>query len=77
VSFAGLGFFSFYLAGKMHLFDQRGKTVRDFSELFRIINDEFSSKLKGWLSVAPFAAAALVAISRTMDYRRSCSISAL
>ncbi|KXN82579.1 Phosphatidate phosphatase PPAPDC1A [Leucoagaricus sp. SymC.cos] len=51
LSFAGLGFFSFYLAGKMHLFDKRGQT------------------LKGWLALAPFSAASLVAISRTMDYR--------
>ncbi|KIY51002.1 acid phosphatase/Vanadium-dependent haloperoxidase, partial [Fistulina hepatica ATCC 64428] len=51
LSFAGLGFLAFYLAGKLHLFDTRGHTG------------------KAWISVAPFSAAALVAISRTMDYR--------
>ncbi|KAF7777549.1 hypothetical protein Agabi119p4_3621 [Agaricus bisporus var. burnettii] len=51
MSFAGLGFLSFYLAGKLHLFDKRGHTG------------------KAWLSLAPFCCAALVAISRTMDYR--------
>ncbi|KAG7092386.1 hypothetical protein E1B28_008743 [Marasmius oreades] len=51
VSFAGLGFMGYYLAGKVHLFDKRGHTG------------------KAWLSLAPFAAASLVAISRTMDYR--------
>ncbi|ESK96891.1 hypothetical protein Moror_6469 [Moniliophthora roreri MCA 2997] len=51
LSFAGLGFFAYYLAGKLHLFDKRGHAG------------------KAWISLAPFAAAALVAISRTMDYR--------
>ncbi|KAG7452643.1 PAP2-domain-containing protein [Guyanagaster necrorhizus] len=51
LSFAGLGFLAFYLAGKLHLFDKRGHTG------------------KAWLSLSPFAAATLVAISRTMDYR--------
>ncbi|TFK92111.1 acid phosphatase/Vanadium-dependent haloperoxidase [Polyporus arcularius HHB13444] len=51
LSFAGLGFLSFYLAGKLHLFDEKGHTV------------------KAWISLVPLAGAALVAISRTMDYR--------
>jgi len=51
LSFAGLGFLSFYLAGKLHLFDERGYSH------------------KAWISLTPLAGAALVAISRTMDYR--------
>ncbi|KAI0064654.1 PAP2-domain-containing protein [Artomyces pyxidatus] len=51
LSFAGLGFFALYLAGKTHLFDKRGHVA------------------KAWLSLIPLSAAALVAISRTMDYR--------
>ncbi|KAF8162941.1 phosphatidic acid phosphatase type 2/haloperoxidase [Crassisporium funariophilum] len=51
LSFAGLGFLAFYLAGKLHLFDSRGQTS------------------KAWLALSPFMAAALVAVSRTMDYR--------
>ncbi|KAJ6546541.1 PAP2-domain-containing protein [Mycena vulgaris] len=51
LSFAGLGFLAFYLAGKLHLFDHRGYAA------------------KAWVSLVPFAGAALVAISRTMDNR--------
>ncbi|KAJ3866580.1 phosphatidic acid phosphatase type 2/haloperoxidase [Lentinula novae-zelandiae] len=52
LSFAGLGFLAFYVAGKLHLFDHKGHIG------------------KVWLFLAPFSGAALVAISRTMDYRR-------
>ncbi|KIK33814.1 hypothetical protein CY34DRAFT_18139 [Suillus luteus UH-Slu-Lm8-n1] len=52
LSHAGLGFLSYYLAGKMHLFDTRGHAH------------------KAWISVTPIFGAILVAISRTMDYRR-------
>ncbi len=51
VSFAGLGFLSFYAAGKLHLFDEKGYTG------------------KSWLALTPLVGAALIAISRTMDYR--------
>ncbi|TFY52662.1 hypothetical protein EVJ58_g9888 [Rhodofomes roseus] len=51
LSFAGLGFFAFYIAGKLHLFDKRGCAP------------------KAWASLTPLSAAALIAISRTMDYR--------
>jgi len=51
LSFAGLGFLSFYMAGKVHLFDRRGHAR------------------KTWLALTPLSGAALVAISRTMDYR--------
>ncbi|KAJ3724469.1 PAP2-domain-containing protein [Lentinula raphanica] len=51
LSFAGLGFLAFYLAGKLHLFDHKGYLG------------------KVWLFLAPLSGAALVAISRTMDYR--------
>ncbi|ORY60376.1 phosphatidic acid phosphatase type 2/haloperoxidase [Leucosporidium creatinivorum] len=51
LAFAGLGFLSLYLAGKLHLFDRRGVA------------------LKAWIFIAPYTGAALIAISRTMDYR--------
>jgi diacylglycerol diphosphate phosphatase/phosphatidate phosphatase len=51
LSFAGLGFLAFYLAGKLHLFDRMGHSG------------------KSWIAFAPLTGAALVAISRTMDYR--------
>ncbi|KZV80136.1 PAP2-domain-containing protein [Exidia glandulosa HHB12029] len=51
LSFAGLGFLTFFLAGKVHLFDKIG------------------SGIKAWLCITPLLGAALVAISRTMDYR--------
>ncbi|KZT09478.1 acid phosphatase/Vanadium-dependent haloperoxidase [Laetiporus sulphureus 93-53] len=51
MSFSGLGFLTFYLAGKLHLFDHRGHAP------------------KAWAALTPLSAAALVAISRTMDYR--------
>ncbi|KAI0046682.1 PAP2-domain-containing protein [Auriscalpium vulgare] len=51
LSFAGLGFLAFYIAGKTHLFDKRGHAA------------------KAWLALLPLSGAALVAISRTEDYR--------
>ncbi|KAI0036772.1 phosphatidic acid phosphatase type 2/haloperoxidase, partial [Vararia minispora EC-137] len=53
LSFAGLAFLSFYLAGKLRLFQ---RPVRGHA-------------LKAWICVAPLCGAALVAITRTMDYR--------
>ncbi|KAG0143119.1 hypothetical protein CROQUDRAFT_49284 [Cronartium quercuum f. sp. fusiforme G11] len=50
-AWCGLGYLSLYLAGKVHLFDRRGHT------------------LKAWLVLIPLVGAALIAISRTMDYR--------
>ncbi|KAH7105993.1 PAP2-domain-containing protein [Auriculariales sp. MPI-PUGE-AT-0066] len=49
--FAGLGFLTLFLAGKLHLWDRVG------------------SGIKAWITLTPMCAAALVAISRTMDYR--------
>ncbi|RUS28521.1 phosphatidic acid phosphatase type 2/haloperoxidase [Jimgerdemannia flammicorona] len=51
MSFGGLAYLSFYLAGKLHVFDQRGHTY------------------KGFIFALPMVGAALIAISRTEDYR--------
>lgn len=51
LAFAGLGFLSLYVAGKMHLLDRRGYA------------------LKAWIAFAPWCGAALIGVSRTMDYR--------
>lgn len=37
MSFAGLGFLSFYLAGKMHLFDHRGQTAKAWLSLLPLL----------------------------------------
>ncbi|EGG01481.1 uncharacterized protein MELLADRAFT_50083 [Melampsora larici-populina 98AG31] len=50
-AWCGLGYLSLYLAGKFHLFDRKGHT------------------LKAWLALSPLLGAALISISRTMDYR--------
>jgi diacylglycerol diphosphate phosphatase / phosphatidate phosphatase len=70
VSFAGLGFLSFYLAGKLHLFDRRGQAVSGTGWLAKSSLLDAAFQGKAWLSLTPLAGAALVAISRTMDYRR-------
>jgi diacylglycerol diphosphate phosphatase/phosphatidate phosphatase len=73
VSFAGLGFLTFYLAGKLHLFDRRGHAVSSaiHSSLYVIptLTRPFC-QAKAWISLTPLAGASLVAISRSMDYRR-------
>lgn len=71
VAFAGLGFLSFYLAGKLHLFDRRGHAVSapNYSLLSFLFKHLFI-QAKAWISLTPLAGATLVAISRSMDYRR-------
>ena len=74
VSFAGLGFLSFYIAGKLHLFDKRGHAVRMISSIYSLTTlmiCDCGPQPKAWISLAPLSGAALVAISRTMDYRRT------
>ncbi|KZS98322.1 hypothetical protein SISNIDRAFT_481074 [Sistotremastrum niveocremeum HHB9708] len=58
LAFAGLGFFSLYLAGKLHVFQRRGRT----------------SIISAWIALVPILGAMLVAISRTMDYRHHCLV---
>ncbi|KAF8520494.1 phosphatidic acid phosphatase type 2/haloperoxidase [Hysterangium stoloniferum] len=50
-AFSGLGFLTFYLIGKLALWDKCGYTW------------------KAWLALLPVTIAAMIAISRTMDYR--------
>lgn len=72
-AFAGLGFLSFYLAGKLHLFEKRG-CVR--SQCFHLLNYLYKMMLQisratiaAWLALTPLLGATLIGISRTMDYR--------
>lgn len=72
MSFSGLGHLAFYTAGKLHLFDMKGHTVciHVLCETSVLITHFQSSiQTKAWISLTPLAGAALVAISRTMDYR--------
>ena len=66
VAFAGLGYLSLYLAGKMHLFDRRGYSVRSFFSHGRFLMTDSRAQIKAWLALAPIIGATLIAISRTM-----------
>jgi diacylglycerol diphosphate phosphatase/phosphatidate phosphatase len=67
-SFAGLGFLSFYLAGKMGVYDRRGHTVRTapFLEASTLLTRRGWQQIKAWITLLPLVGAALIAISRTM-----------
>jgi diacylglycerol diphosphate phosphatase / phosphatidate phosphatase len=69
LSFAGLGFLSFYLAGKLRLWDDHGYAVSPLL-LARGVFDYLHLQAKVWLALTPLTGASLVAITRTMDYRR-------
>uniref|UniRef100_A0A0K3CBR4 Phosphatidic acid phosphatase type 2/haloperoxidase domain-containing protein n=1 Tax=Rhodotorula toruloides TaxID=5286 RepID=A0A0K3CBR4_RHOTO len=66
-AWAGLGYFALYLAGKMHLFDQRGSSA---SALGRTAGADLTfASIKSWIAITPPIGATLIAVSRTMDYR--------
>ena len=68
VSFAGLGFLSLYLAGKLHLFDHKGHTGKAWISVVPLMaagKHVFICLLSYWC----LRHTGLVAISRTMDYR--------
>ena len=84
--FAGLGFLTFYVAGKLHLWDKVGSAVSSGSQwrnLHRNListvlhvhvnleRDETKRQVKSWITITPLVGAALVAITRTMDSRRT------
>lgn len=49
-----------------------GKAVQYVAHRFCIYAHLMDFQVKIWLSITPLVGAALVAISRTMDYRREC-----
>ncbi|RKP38667.1 phosphatidic acid phosphatase type 2/haloperoxidase, partial [Dimargaris cristalligena] len=51
MTFAGMTYLTLYLAGKLHIHDQKGHTIKTF------------------ITIMPLLGAALVAVSRTCDYR--------
>ncbi|KAE8541513.1 hypothetical protein D1P53_002875 [Cryptococcus gattii VGV] len=72
MSFAGLGFLSLYLAGKMHLWDNGGHRVSQHPLKISVVHPlipEFPSKTRAWAALSPLLGAAMVAISRTEDNR--------
>jgi hypothetical protein len=69
---AGCAFIAFYLAGKLHLFDQRGHTVSlQFAPSPPQLETDARHKrqFKTWVVVAPMIGAILVGLSRLSDYR--------
>lgn len=69
---------AWYLAGKLHLFDEKGHAVSVYLKVSKghsLLMSRRSAQSKAWLSLTPLSGAALVAISRTMDYRRESILS--